>query len=143
MELADSKSGHGQFFGVSSSGGVGSGSHNQSLVLVFGRRAQARAAGADLARDADRGSDPARRPPPQEHLDDRGNPRTARAGFCRDPCRRHAGAVDGAFEVPASEPELAPMLLNIPLQLLAYHVALKKGCDIDKPRNLAKSVTVE
>jgi glucosamine--fructose-6-phosphate aminotransferase (isomerizing) len=40
-------------------------------------------------------------------------------------------------------PELDPILLNIPLQLLAYHVALKRGCDIDKPRNLAKSVTVE
>jgi len=52
-------------------------------------------------------------------------------------------SVDTAFEVPASEPELDPILLNIPLQLLAYHVALKKGCDIDKPRNLAKSVTVE
>jgi glucosamine 6-phosphate synthetase-like amidotransferase/phosphosugar isomerase protein len=42
--------------------------------------------------------------------------------------------VDAAFEVPASEPELDPLLLNIPLQLLAYHVALKKGCDIDQPR---------
>jgi len=52
-------------------------------------------------------------------------------------------AVDAAFEVPATEPELDPILLNIPLQLLAYHVALRKGCDIDKPRNLAKSVTVE
>src|SRR5580704_3266764 len=52
-------------------------------------------------------------------------------------------AVDGAFTVPASAPELDPILLNIPLQLLAYHVALTKGCDIDKPRNLAKSVTVE
>ncbi len=52
-------------------------------------------------------------------------------------------AVDASFEVPTSEPELDPMLLNIPLQLLAYHVALRKGCDIDKPRNLAKSVTVE
>jgi hypothetical protein len=51
--------------------------------------------------------------------------------------------VDAAFQVPATEPELDPLLLNIPLQLLAYHVALKKGCDIDKPRNLAKSVTVE
>jgi glutamine---fructose-6-phosphate transaminase (isomerizing) len=51
--------------------------------------------------------------------------------------------VDCAFEVPSSEPELDPVLLNIPLQLLAYHVALRKGCDIDHPRNLAKSVTVE
>jgi glucosamine--fructose-6-phosphate aminotransferase (isomerizing) len=38
---------------------------------------------------------------------------------------------------------LSPFLSNIPLQLLAYYVALKKGNDIDKPRNLAKSVTVE
>jgi glutamine---fructose-6-phosphate transaminase (isomerizing) len=51
--------------------------------------------------------------------------------------------VDAAFEVPATEPELDPLLLNIPLQLLAYHVALRKGRDIDHPRNLAKSVTVE
>jgi glucosamine--fructose-6-phosphate aminotransferase (isomerizing) len=51
--------------------------------------------------------------------------------------------VEAALRVPKSEPELDPILLNIPLQLLAYHVALKKGCDIDKPRNLAKSVTVE
>ncbi len=51
--------------------------------------------------------------------------------------------VDGAFVVPASAPELDPILLNIPLQLLAYHVALQKGRDIDRPRNLAKSVTVE
>ncbi|WP_210491602.1 glutamine--fructose-6-phosphate transaminase (isomerizing) [Patulibacter sp. SYSU D01012] len=45
--------------------------------------------------------------------------------------------------VPKSEPELDPILLNIPLQLLAYHAALELGRDIDKPRNLAKSVTVE
>jgi glutamine---fructose-6-phosphate transaminase (isomerizing) len=51
--------------------------------------------------------------------------------------------VEAALCVPKSESELDPILLNIPLQLLAYHVALKKGCDIDKPRNLAKSVTVE
>jgi glucosamine--fructose-6-phosphate aminotransferase (isomerizing) len=52
-------------------------------------------------------------------------------------------AVEGVFEVPASEPELDPILLNLPLQLLAYHVALQRGRDIDRPRNLAKSVTVE
>ena len=52
-------------------------------------------------------------------------------------------AVDGVIEVPKSEPELDPLLLNIPLQLLAYHVALAKGRNIDQPRNLAKSVTVE
>ena len=45
--------------------------------------------------------------------------------------------------VPFIEESLSPFLLSIPLQLLAYHVALLKNCDIDKPRNLAKSVTVE
>jgi glucosamine--fructose-6-phosphate aminotransferase (isomerizing) len=49
----------------------------------------------------------------------------------------------GIIEVPKSEPELDPLLLNIPLQLLAYHVALAKDRNIDQPRNLAKSVTVE
>jgi len=52
-------------------------------------------------------------------------------------------AVDGIIEVPKSEPALDPLLLNIPLQLLAYHVALAKERNIDQPRNLAKSVTVE
>lgn len=51
--------------------------------------------------------------------------------------------VDGLIEVPRSEPALDPLLLNIPLQLLAYHVALAKDRNIDQPRNLAKSVTVE
>jgi glucosamine--fructose-6-phosphate aminotransferase (isomerizing) len=58
------------------------------------------------------------------------------------PGAAHA-AFDRSFEVPMLEPELDPLLLNIALQLLAYHVALERGCDIDKPRNLAKSVTVE
>ncbi|HEU0156470.1 MAG TPA: SIS domain-containing protein, partial [Stellaceae bacterium] len=52
-------------------------------------------------------------------------------------------AVEAAFEVPEAAPELDPILFNIPLQLLAYHVALQRDCDIDRPRNLAKSVTVE
>jgi glucosamine--fructose-6-phosphate aminotransferase (isomerizing) len=47
------------------------------------------------------------------------------------------------INVPFLEDSLSPFLLTIPLQLLAYHVALLKKCDIDKPRNLAKSVTVE
>jgi glutamine---fructose-6-phosphate transaminase (isomerizing) len=52
-------------------------------------------------------------------------------------------AAQGVIEVPKSEPELDALLLNIPLQLLAYHVALAKDRNIDQPRNLAKSVTVE
>ena len=47
------------------------------------------------------------------------------------------------LRVPHLDDFLSPILLTIPLQLLAYHVALLKGCDVDKPRNLAKSVTVE
>ncbi len=47
------------------------------------------------------------------------------------------------LEIPMTEEHLSPFLLTIPLQLLAYHVATLKNCDIDKPRNLAKSVTVE
>ncbi|HEX3956356.1 MAG TPA: glutamine--fructose-6-phosphate transaminase (isomerizing) [Trebonia sp.] len=53
------------------------------------------------------------------------------------------GLADATIRVPRAEPELEPILLNIPLQLLAYHAAAKLGRDIDKPRNLAKSVTVE
>ena len=45
--------------------------------------------------------------------------------------------------VPATEPLLSPFLMTIPLQLLAYHVAVERGSDVDQPRNLAKSVTVE
>jgi glucosamine--fructose-6-phosphate aminotransferase (isomerizing) len=51
--------------------------------------------------------------------------------------------VQGAMQVPASEPELDAILLNIPLQMLAYRVARLRGTEIDQPRNLAKSVTVE
>jgi glucosamine--fructose-6-phosphate aminotransferase (isomerizing) len=46
-------------------------------------------------------------------------------------------------EIPATEDALAPLLAVIPLQLLAYHIAVNRGCDVDQPRNLAKSVTVE
>ena len=48
-----------------------------------------------------------------------------------------------SVKVPSLNKLLSPILLTIPIQLLAYHVALLKDCDIDKPRNLAKSVTVE
>ena len=54
-----------------------------------------------------------------------------------------SGLADAVVRVPRGEHELEPLLLNVPLQLLAYHVAAKLGRDIDKPRNLAKSVTVE
>jgi glucosamine--fructose-6-phosphate aminotransferase (isomerizing) len=47
------------------------------------------------------------------------------------------------IEVPSSDPFVAPMIYAIPIQLLAYHIAVLKGTDVDQPRNLAKSVTVE
>ena len=51
--------------------------------------------------------------------------------------------VDYCIEIPASLEELTPILSNIPLQLLSYHIAVLRGCNVDQPRNLAKSVTVE
>ena len=50
---------------------------------------------------------------------------------------------DYTIEIPATMDELAPFLSVIPLQLLSYHIAIMRGCNVDQPRNLAKSVTVE
>ncbi|OGW59562.1 MAG: glutamine--fructose-6-phosphate aminotransferase [Nitrospirae bacterium RBG_16_64_22] len=50
---------------------------------------------------------------------------------------------EAVLDVPATHPLLTPILFALPLQLLAYHIADLKGCDVDQPRNLAKSVTVE
>jgi len=54
-----------------------------------------------------------------------------------------AEKTDHLIRIPATDPLLTPILTTIPLQLLAYHVAVLKGTDVDQPRNLAKSVTVE
>ncbi len=56
---------------------------------------------------------------------------------------RLAAKADHVVTVPRTSPHLMPLLLVVPLQLLAYHIAVRKGCDVDQPRNLAKSVTVE
>ena len=53
------------------------------------------------------------------------------------------GLVDVAFSIPTISDELMPVITSIPLQLLSYHIAVFKGTDVDQPRNLAKSVTVE
>jgi glucosamine--fructose-6-phosphate aminotransferase (isomerizing) len=50
---------------------------------------------------------------------------------------------DHVIEIPQASDLLAPILAIVPLQLLAYHIAVRRGCDVDQPRNLAKSVTVE
>ncbi|HIE95240.1 MAG TPA: glutamine--fructose-6-phosphate transaminase (isomerizing) [Acidobacteria bacterium] len=50
---------------------------------------------------------------------------------------------DAIIAIPDSPPLLTPIVMVVPLQLLAYHIAVRRGCDVDQPRNLAKSVTVE
>jgi glucosamine--fructose-6-phosphate aminotransferase (isomerizing) len=57
--------------------------------------------------------------------------------------REMARLADHVIEVPETDELLMPILNVVPLQLLAYHIAVLRGCDVDKPRNLAKSVTVE
>ena len=52
-------------------------------------------------------------------------------------------AHDFLITIPKSHPLLTPVLMVVPLQLLSYHIAVRRGCDVDQPRNLAKSVTVE
>ncbi len=53
------------------------------------------------------------------------------------------GMVDHLIPIPPSIDILTPVLATVPLQLLAYHIAVMRGCNVDQPRNLAKSVTVE
>jgi glucosamine--fructose-6-phosphate aminotransferase (isomerizing) len=59
-----------------------------------------------------------------------------------DAAVRKTGA-DHVIEIPPTAELLTPILEIVPLQLLAYHIAVRRGCDVDQPRNLAKSVTVE
>jgi len=53
------------------------------------------------------------------------------------------GIASAVLELPKVHPSVAPILYSVPLQLLAYQIAVLRGCDVDRPRNLAKSVTVE
>ena len=54
-----------------------------------------------------------------------------------------AGKVDHLIEVPETDEMLSPLINTIPMQLISYYLAVRRGCDVDQPRNLAKSVTVE
>ncbi len=63
--------------------------------------------------------------------------------ICSEGDEELGGIVDHALFVPRTIPGLTPLLEVLPLQLLAYHIAVELGCDVDQPRNLAKSVTVE
>jgi glucosamine--fructose-6-phosphate aminotransferase (isomerizing) len=60
-----------------------------------------------------------------------------------DGVRAAGDRVAASITLPDCDPFVAPILYAVPLQLLAYHVAVQKGTDVDQPRNLAKSVTVE
>ncbi len=63
--------------------------------------------------------------------------------LCSQGDTKIAALADEVLPLPDTEPLLTPILTVVPLQLLAYHIAVKRGCDVDQPRNLAKSVTVE
>ena len=75
-----------------------------------------------------------------EEIKARGGPVIA---VCSEGDDETAERADEVIFIPHAPEYLQPLLAVIPLQLLAYHVAVLRGCDVDKPRNLAKSVTVE
>jgi len=62
---------------------------------------------------------------------------------CGESYQPDADIADYCFRVPEIDDLLMPMLAVVPLQLIAYHASVQRGNDVDKPRNLAKSVTVE
>jgi glucosamine--fructose-6-phosphate aminotransferase (isomerizing) len=75
-----------------------------------------------------------------EEIKARGGPVIA---ICTEGDEETAARADDVIFVPETPEFLQPLVTVVPLQLLAYHIALLRGCDVDKPRNLAKSVTVE
>ncbi len=63
--------------------------------------------------------------------------------LCKEGCQLDSSVYDDVIFIPDTDDLFAPLLSVVPLQMVAYYVAVLKGCDVDKPRNLAKSVTVE
>jgi glutamine---fructose-6-phosphate transaminase (isomerizing) len=79
-----------------------------------------------------------------EEVRARGGPVIAIVGDGDEDIAEHIRSrADDVIFVPDVPEYLQPIIAAVPLQLLAYHIALLRGCDVDKPRNLAKSVTVE
>ena len=78
-----------------------------------------------------------------EEIKARGGPVIAIAPEGDEEVAKHVLSADEVIFVPEVPEYLQPLVAVVPLQLLAYHIALLRGCDVDKPRNLAKSVTVE
>ena len=64
-------------------------------------------------------------------------------GIMTPSCRKAAAVCDTIIEIPDCDPLLAPIIAVTPTQMFAYYMSVNKGLDVDKPRNLAKSVTVE
>mgnify|MGYP003736479959 CR=1 FL=1 len=64
-------------------------------------------------------------------------------GISKEGMKKTHAECDELISIPDINPLFAPLLAVVPLQMLAYHMAVARGCDVDKPRNLAKSVTVE
>ncbi len=62
---------------------------------------------------------------------------------CSEGAQAVGALADDIIEIPTVADFLQPIVTAVPTQLLAYYIALQRGCDVDKPRNLAKSVTVE
>jgi glucosamine--fructose-6-phosphate aminotransferase (isomerizing) len=62
---------------------------------------------------------------------------------CEEDAEEVRKVADHVITIPATNELLLPILEVVPLQVLAYHIAVRRGCDVDQPRNLAKSVTVE
>jgi glucosamine--fructose-6-phosphate aminotransferase (isomerizing) len=65
------------------------------------------------------------------------------AVVCEQDAEEVGKMADYVIAIPSANELLLPILEIVPLQLLAYHIAVRRGCDVDQPRNLAKSVTVE
>ena len=81
----------------------------------------------------------------KDHLQRQGDPqpRCTGAAVHHKGCRGAGGVADAVVRLDEYEDLLMPLQLIVPLQLFAYYMAVLRGCDVDKPRNLAKSVTVE
>ena len=111
-----------------------------------GRRDEARAHRAHRRRHAGGGARPARRALRAHARQHRGGARARGAGHRRRPRGRREIAQPGrrtSSRCRRRAELLAPLVTVVPLQLLAYHIAVRRGCDVDQPRNLAKCVTVE
>ena len=126
-------------------GAQAQGDHLHPRRGLPGRRAQARPPGPDRRGHAGGGGGPQQRPAGEAQVQPAGGPRPRRQALRLRRLPGPHGRGDGVtvISLPETDDLIDPFIFTIPLQLLAYHVAVLKGTDVDQPRNLAKSVTVE